>query len=281
MIGDAVDAIAAYQAQDFGTFQDLIGLQARADPAATAIICDDARITYRDLDDLADRVAAGLQRGGVAPRATVAICAASSIGYVAVFIGTLRAGAAISPLSPASTPEQLSAMVADSGATHLFTDRAVSAQLASVDIAAHRVALDDGAAGTLLAEWLPPAGETPTPVAIDPEQGFNIIYSSGTTGTPKGIVQPYAMRWNHTGRWGGFGPNSVTMISTGLYSNTTLVTFLPALATGGTVVLMPKFDAGSWRCRSGIAPITRCWCRCSTAASSTCPTSTRSTCRVT
>ena len=237
------DAITAYQARDFGTFQDLVGLQAETHPTATAIVCDDRTITYRDLDTLADRAAAGLQRDGVRPRDVVAVCASSSIDYVAAFIGTLRAGAAISPLSPASTPDQLRAMLVDSGATHLFADAAVSTHLARVAIDAQRVALEPGAAGTPFADWLPATDATPAPVAIDPDQGFNIIYSSGTTGTPKGIVQPYAMRWNHVGRWGGYGPGSVTMVSTGLYSNTTLVCFLPALATGGTVVLMPKFDA--------------------------------------
>ena len=239
------DAIVAYQGRDFGTFQDLVALQAEAQPEATAIICEAHAISYQALDALADRVAAGLQRDGVRQRDVVAICASSSIDYAAVMIGTLRAGAAISPLSPASTPEQLRAMLADSGATHLFTDAAVSGQLAGVAdrIAARRVALTEDAAGEPLADWLPDAGAKATPVAIDPDQAFNIIYSSGTTGTPKGIVQPYRMRWSHVGRWGGYGPGSVTMISTGLYSNTTLVCFLPALATGGTAVLMPKFDA--------------------------------------
>ena len=242
---DAAGAVSAYQAREFGTFQDLVGLQAQAHPDATAIICEDRQVSYRDLDALADRIAAGLQRDGVRQRDTVGVCASGSIEYAALFIGTLRAGAAISPLSPASTPEQLRAMLADSGATHFFTDRAVSEELAEIAprITARRVALTDGAAGEPLADWLPHEGAKPEPVAIDPDQAFNIIYSSGTTGTPKGIVQPYAMRWNHVGRWGGYGPGSVTMISTGLYSNTTLVVFLPALATGGTVVLMPKFDA--------------------------------------
>ena len=242
---DLAQAIADYQAREFGTFQDLVALQARARPHACAIICDGREIGYRDLDATADRVAAGLRRDGVRPRDVVAICAASGITYVAVLIGTLRAGAAISPLSPASTPEQLRAMLTDSGATHLFADKAVSEHLATVapSIGARRVALEGGADGAAFADWLPQPDSEPAPVAIDPDQAFNIIYSSGTTGTPKGIVQPYSMRWSHVGRWGGYGPRSVTMISTGLYSNTTLVVFLPALATGGTVVLMPRFDA--------------------------------------
>jgi acyl-CoA synthetase (AMP-forming)/AMP-acid ligase II len=73
---------------------------------------------------------------------------------------------------------------------------------------------------------------------------FNIIYSSGTTGTPKGIVQPHGMRWTHVMRGGrfGYGRDTVTLLATPLYSNTTLVVFFPTLAFGGTVVLMDKFD---------------------------------------
>ncbi|HEY0859027.1 MAG TPA: AMP-binding protein, partial [Albitalea sp.] len=77
---------------------------------------------------------------------------------------------------------------------------------------------------------------------------FNIIYSSGTTGTPKGIVQPHRMRWAHVQRGAryGYGPHAVTLLATPLYSNTTLVVFFPTLAFGGTVVLMPKFDAAGF-----------------------------------
>jgi acyl-CoA synthetase (AMP-forming)/AMP-acid ligase II len=61
---------------------------------------------------------------------------------------------------------------------------------------------------------------------------------------PKGIVHPHAMRWVHVQRAArlGYGPDAVTLLSTPLYSNTTLVSFLPALALGGTALLMAKFD---------------------------------------
>ena len=83
---------------------------------------------------------------------------------------------------------------------------------------------------------------------IAPDAAFNIIYSSGTTGTPKGIVQPHSMRWAHVRRALNFGydRDAVTMCSTPLYSNTTLVSFFPALAGGGAVVLMAKFEAGKF-----------------------------------
>jgi long-chain acyl-CoA synthetase len=82
-------------------------------------------------------------------------------------------------------------------------------------------------------------------VTVEPGWVFNTIYSSGTTGTPKGIEQSHAMRWAHVRRAGLFdyGPQAVTIVSTPLYSNTTLVSVFPTLALGGALALMPKFDA--------------------------------------
>ncbi|WP_308238033.1 fatty acid--CoA ligase family protein [Phenylobacterium sp. J426] len=93
--------------------------------------------------------------------------------------------------------------------------------------------------------WLAPEGSVGPRASIDPEQPFNIIYSSGTTGAPKGIVQSHRMRWGHVvrGETLGYDTSSIAIISTPLYSNTTLVSLVPALARGGTVVLMRKFDA--------------------------------------
>ena len=83
------------------------------------------------------------------------------------------------------------------------------------------------------------AGSQPKPVTVQPDWPFNIIYSSGTTGTPKGIVQPHGMRWQHVARAEnyGYGPDSVTLVATSLCSNTTLVSVFPCLAKGGTVSL--------------------------------------------
>ena len=182
----------------------------RARPDQIAIICGDRSITYAGLDARADRIAAALQRDGVRPGGVVSVCAASSIDYMAVFIGTLRTGAAIAPLSPSATPDQLVAMIADCGASHLATDAAVSAHLsqASAPVEAHRLALEDGADGTALDDWMAAEGSRPETIEITPDMAFNIIYSSGTTGEPKGIVQSFKMRWphNHLGETVGFGP---------------------------------------------------------------------------
>ncbi|MEO8922447.1 MAG: class I adenylate-forming enzyme family protein, partial [Caldimonas sp.] len=182
---------------------------------------------------------------GVLPGDSIAICAAASVNYAVIFLGALRAGVVVAPLAPGETATSLAGMLADSSARRLFLDEAAAAAFEPPSDVP-RTALDASAAGRALDAWLAPSGTVPQPVSIDPDAPFNIIYSSGTTGTPKGIVQPHAMRWAQVRRGGGaygYGPDATTLLATPLYSNTTLVVFLPSLAWGGTVVLMAKFSA--------------------------------------
>ena len=120
--------------------------------------------------------------------------------------------------------------------------------LRDVDPKVTRITLDGSAGGKTFSEWLLPHGFKPKPVRVEPDWPFNIIYSSGTTGVPKGIVQSHGMRWQHVRRANlfGYGIDAVAIISTPLYSNTTLVSFFPTLALGGTAVLMKKFDAAKF-----------------------------------
>jgi acyl-CoA synthetase (AMP-forming)/AMP-acid ligase II len=227
-------------ASDFATLPDLIRAHAVERGGKAALIAEGSAIDYRRLDRLMDRIAAALQRYGVRQGQAVAIVAAPSIEYAAVFLGALRAGCIVAPLAPSSTPEALAAMIADCAAPILFVDSNAERALASQKITVPRVRLDSEAFDA----WLDREDQKPDAVTIAPEDGFNIIYSSGTTGTPKGIVQSHAMRWAHISRNAGAGfGDAVTMIATPLYSNTTLVSFLPTLAWGGTAVLMKKFDA--------------------------------------
>jgi len=239
--------IAEYLALEFGTLDEVFQMRVTEHPTRTAAICEDRQISYAEMDDLVNRAATSLQRDGVEPRDVVSICASSSIEYVALFLAILRAGATVAPLPPSATPEQLLTMLDDCGATHLFSDADVSSHLEAVAtaIAARRIALDADAEGDFFDRWLTPEGSKPMPTQIDPDQSFNIIYSSGTTGTPKGIVHSHRMRWSQfiTLLPAGYQPAAVAIFSTPLYSNTTLASLLPALAGGATCVLMPKFDA--------------------------------------
>ncbi|RJF94747.1 4-coumarate--CoA ligase [Oleomonas cavernae] len=232
---------------DFCTLDALIAAHGATQPRHTALAQNDEGLDYGGLNARLDRIAAALQRDGVGKGGVAAICATTSIAYATAFLGTLRAGAAVAPLAPSSTPESLADMLADCGAGIVFLDAGVAQLLAPVAdrITARRVSLDGSPAGQPLEDWLAPAGRLPTPVEIGPGDPFNIIYSSGTTGTPKGIVQPHGMRWSQFRRV-VFDRDSVTLVSTPLYSNTTLVSFLPTLAVGGTAVLMAKFDAAAF-----------------------------------
>jgi acyl-CoA synthetase (AMP-forming)/AMP-acid ligase II len=263
-------------AGDWGLIADLVREHATDHPDRPALVDPNGRLTWRELDARMDRIAAALQRDGVQPQQAIAICAQSSCDYAAVFLGALRAGVAVAPLSPGSTPESLARMVADADASLLFIDAASLPAASLVPRGATRfIGLDAApigldAAATLgldadeghgampvghadaaiapLAGWLAPEGARPLAVRPERDWPFNIIYSSGTTGAPKGIVQPHGMRWTHVqrGKTHGYGADTVSLLSTPLYSNTTLVVFFPTIAFGGTVILMPKFDAGEY-----------------------------------
>jgi long-chain acyl-CoA synthetase len=213
----------------FGVITDLIRAHAQRDPGHVALRDGDTALTYGALDARMDRVAASLQRDGLRPGDAVAICAHTSIDYAVVFLGALRAGVVVAPLAPSSTPDSLVRMVRDAGARVLFADSALP-EVPGGWPGIARVWLGKTQAGPspALADWLAPEGTQLQPVAIDPAAPFNIIYSSGTTGEPKGIVQPHSMRWAHVNRASNTAmARQRGLLSTPLYSNTTLVVFFP------------------------------------------------------
>jgi acyl-CoA synthetase (AMP-forming)/AMP-acid ligase II len=247
-MGVSMNSAAELLKQDFATVSDLIRAHAAERPTSIALINGSERLDYAQLERLIDRVAVGLQRDRVQPGDVVAICAATSIEYCMVFLGALRVGVAVAPLPPSSAPESIVSMTDDCDAKVFFLDAVTVEALRRVQLPRRhtRVALDGVAsAERSLREWMAPSGITPQSVTVDPTGIFNIIYSSGTTGEPKGIAHSHMMRWRQIARLSttvGYGPNTVTVVSTPLYSNTTLVSFLPTIAAGGTAVLMEKFD---------------------------------------
>ena len=206
---------------DFTPLADLVAQHARFRGAHAALIDGERRFTWAEVDALVTRAAAAFIREGLGRGDVVAICAAATAEYLLLWLGALRAGIAVAPIAPSTTPEARAAMVADSGAAITFDDTALAAF--------------DG--------WIAREGVVAPRTEIRPADPFNLIYSSGTTGTPKGIVQPHGMRWAHIQRGlaQGYGRDAITLVSTPLYSNTTLVSVFPTLGLGGTIVLLPKF----------------------------------------
>ena len=242
---------------DFVPLADIIAATARAAPDRLAVQDEAEALTYGELDALMDRVGAALQRDGVRAGDTIAICAASSAAYLAVFLGAVRVGVAVAPLAPSATRESLAAMREDCRARAMFVD---STTRALFDAPA--IPLDAG-----FADWLAPQGARPAPVEIAPEAVFNTIYSSGTTGAPKGIDQSHGMRFVHTRRrlLAGYDAEATTLVSTPLYSNTTLVSVFPDARRrrpGDSDEEIRRAPLPRNRCRPSASP-TRCWCRCS------------------
>ncbi|MBN9526834.1 MAG: AMP-binding protein [Alphaproteobacteria bacterium] len=214
-------------------------------PDDEALVVDNERIRWSAFDRLVNRCANALIGQGVQPGDRVAVLAPTSAAYLVAFLGILRAGAVVVPLSPMAGSEALGAMVADSGAVAVFAGQETRtlAEACAATVRC-RIAFDFAAPG-----WLDYAAlatdDTAPDVTLTPALGFNLIYSSGTTGTPKGIVHDHATRTVTLDALVGlgFGPDCRTLVATPLYSNTTLAAWLPTLGLGGTVVLMTKFDA--------------------------------------
>ena len=221
--------------RDFGLLSELIDCHARERGEKAALVHGNDVLSYQALNAAMDRFAAALQRAGVAPGDNVVIVSETNHLCALAFLGALRAGCAPTPLPPSATPRQLGAMIDDSHASIVFADQ--EAALVLGGITATLVRLDQ------LEDWLGPGPGRPMPIDRGPEDPFNIIYSSGTTGAPKGIVHSHAMRWRQVRNFAPFGYDQAkTLVATPLYSNTTLVSFLPTLAFGGTAVLLGKFD---------------------------------------
>ena len=233
--------------KSFGDFGALIGFWGAEKPDARALADSSSELTWREVAHATARIAAQLQRDGLQQGQAVAILGTSNINYALTYLAVVRAGGCAAPLTTSATPTQLAAMFKDSGAMHLFVDAAKLADLEGVVLGDVKIIMLDNAVGDhpALTDWMAEEGasfDAQPPAATDP---FNIIYSSGTTGTPKGIIHSHGMRWHQMA--GGFksiyNPDTRSLVSTPLYSNTTLAVFLPTICHGGFVRIMEKFDA--------------------------------------
>lgn len=230
------------------TVVDMIRDSATKQPEALALVCDGQRLNWGVFDARINRVANLLLGLGIAKGDNIAVLAPNSVAYAELFMGILRAGACVTPLSGMASSDALKKMIVDCGAKALFladTYRSLTDPFLD-DLELHRVAIDFAAPGFQGYEAAMQAASTTDPlVPIAMGDAFNLIYSSGTTGTPKGILHDHWMRAAQMDRVhaNGYDDNARTLLSTPLYSNTTIVAFLPTLVGGSTVHLMSKFDA--------------------------------------
>ncbi|HEX8613863.1 MAG TPA: non-ribosomal peptide synthase/polyketide synthase [Telluria sp.] len=166
---------------------ELIEEQVRGNPQASAVECDGTRLTYGELNEQANRLAAYLRTLGVGPDQRVALCLERSVDMVVGLLAVLKAGGAYVPLDPAYPDERLSFMIDDSAPVVLLTQTALARRLA---LPAQLPVLELDAVNP---PWhaLPARDLDAAAIALRPSNLAYVIYTSGSTGQPKGVMNEH------------------------------------------------------------------------------------------
>lgn len=165
-------------AQDL-CLHELFERQAGRAPEATAVVCEDQALSYQDLNVRANQLAHYLQKAGVGPEVTVALCLERSVEMMVAILGTLKAGGAYVPLDPAYPKARLSLMLNDAAPALLLTQRQLLEKLP--EHPPRTLCLD--------ADWakIELESDANLPRSAAPENLVYVIYTSGSTGHPKGV----------------------------------------------------------------------------------------------
>jgi long-chain acyl-CoA synthetase len=212
-------------------------------PGEEALRCGEASLSWQALREAVLEAAGSLAPMAMDGSGRIGLLGGASTELVVAYLATVTAGGCAVLLPASAHRDALAAMISDCQPDLVFAHEE------------HAPLLRDIADGPVLAitpgKGLPRPSSREAPLEYAPlcapEADFNIIYSSGTTGTPKGIVHSHAMRYRQAARsLFGIGTDSTTLLATPLYSNTTLMPLIATLFHGGRVILMPKFDAESY-----------------------------------
>ncbi|MFD0420603.1 4-coumarate--CoA ligase family protein [Streptomyces parvus] len=207
-------------------------------------------LTYAQLDGFHRRIAAALAEAGLRKGDVLALHSPNTIAYPAVFYGATRAGASVTTVHPLATPEEFAKQLADSGAKWIVT---VSPLLATARRAAEltggiqEIYVCDQAEGhTSVLDMLSSTAPEPE-VAIDPGEDVAALpYSSGTTGTPKGVMLTHRSIGTNLEQLRPFIPMGegdrilAVLPFFHIYGLTALMNV--PLRCGSTVVVLPRFD---------------------------------------
>jgi len=223
--------------------------------AKTALVAGEQRISYADLHSRANTLALGLRRLGVGPGDRVLVYLPNGVEYVQTLYASFALGAVVVPVNTRLTPNELAYFAADSQPTvfihHAESDgplQEISAQLAGVRRVVVGYAPGQPAPGDVHRfEQVAVACDESLPDLSVEEEDCMILYTSGTTGKPKGAVMTHAnmivqhayinsVEWRITA-------DDVFLVTTPLAHRTGMARMLNSLCLGGTLVAMGRFDA--------------------------------------
>jgi len=145
---------------------ELFEQQAAARPEAVAVVLNDERLTYRELNERANKLAHYLRRLGTGPESLVGVCLDRSVEAVVAILGVLKAGGAYLPLDPSYPRERLSRMLADAGTRIVITEEYLER----------------------IADEIETQNDADFKTTIDSANLAYVIYTSGSTGKPKGVL---------------------------------------------------------------------------------------------
>jgi amino acid adenylation domain-containing protein len=205
--------------------------QVAARPDAVAIRFGDRTVSYAALDARADAIAATLHASGLKQGDLVGICLDRSPDMVAALFAVHRIGAAYLPLDPDFPAARLDYIATDAGAAALLTERRLSHVLPGCPL--KRILIDDVA----------PTGTTRPSVAVKPSDLAYVLYTSGSTGNPKGVEIGHEALINLLTSFradpGFTAEDSLLAVTTLSFDIAALELFLP-LISGGELVVAPK-----------------------------------------
>lgn len=161
------------------SLHELIEAQVERTPEASAVVYQEQRLSYRELNARANQLAHYLRKLGVGPEFLVGICMERSLMMMVALLGILKAGGAYVPLDPAYPEKRLAFMIRDSGLQLLITHQPLDTNLSGQ---VEKVVLLDR-------DWSVVSRESPEnpPTESGRENLAYVIYTSGSTGVPKGV----------------------------------------------------------------------------------------------